>query len=109
MVMSVATILCVNAQRKPAKVKLGKICGNPRVECRTGGVVFQEHEIPFEVPKGKIIISDSEQFYAVILKTVKLNLEVNCENAISEEERLEIQKLFTNNKVFALSCERALM
>jgi len=41
------------------------------------------------------------------LKTVKLNLEVNCENTISEEERLEIQKLFTNNKVFALKCSDA--
>lgn len=88
------------------KAKQGKICGNPNVKCRTGDVTFQPHEIPFEIPRGAAIFN-SELFYAVILKTVKLNSDVNCETAISEDERLEIQKLFKDNKVFALKCSDA--
>ncbi len=99
--------LHVNAQRSSVKTNLGRICGNPQVKCRTGNVVFQRHEIPFEVSKGSAVIYDSESFYAVILKTVKLNADINCENAISEDERLESQKLFKSNKVFALKCSDA--
>ena len=97
-----------NAQKRPAKAKFGKICGNPNIKCGTGEVVFQEHEVPFEVSaQGNIIIIDSEPFYAVILKSVKLNSKTNCENAVSENERLEIQTLFPDNKVFALKCADA--
>lgn len=96
----------VEAQMKPAK--LGKICGNPQVKCRTGDLVFQKHELAFEIPKsGNTVIVDSEPFYTVILKTVKFTNEVNCENAVSEDERLKIQKLFADHKVFALKCSEA--
>lgn len=97
-----------NGQRKNNKVKLGKICGNPQEKCRTGDVVFQAHEIPFELYASKnTVIVESEPFYAIILKTVRLTPKVNCENAISEKERLEIQKLFPDHKVFALKCSEA--
>lgn len=104
--MAVCTLipLSVSAQKRP--VKIGKICGNPKVECRTEAE-FQEYEIGFEIPQGNVAIVDSEPFYAVILKTVKLNADVSCENAISENERLEIQSLFAENKVFALKCSGA--
>lgn len=94
----------INAQKRPAKAKLGKICGNPQLKCRTGEVVFQDYEMAFEFPKGDTVIVDSEPFYAIILKIVKPNSEADCEKAVSENERLEIQKLFTENKVFALKC-----
>lgn len=93
-------------QRKTAKPKLGKICGNPQIKCRTGDADFQTHEIPFEIPKGAVIY-ESEPFYAIILKTVKLNSNTSCENAISEKDRLKIQELFRDNKVFALKCSDA--
>ena len=97
-----------DAQKKTVKAKVGKICGNPQIKCRTGDLTFQAHEIPFEIPAGgNAVIFDSEPFYAVILKTVKLNSRVNCENAISEEERLRIQKLFPDHKVFVLKCSEA--
>lgn len=97
-----------NAQRKSSRQKSGKICGNPNVKCRTGDLTFQPHEIPFEIPKGdNNVIVDSEPFYAVMLKTVKLSPKVNCENAVSETERLQIQEMFSNNKVFALKCSDA--
>lgn len=96
------------AQRKSAKVKLGKICGNPQEKCRTGDVIFQAHEIPFELFASKnTVIVESEPFYAIVLKTVRLTPKVNCENAISEKERLEMQKLFPDHKVFALKCSDA--
>ncbi len=104
----VAIPLSVNAQRKNTIVKLGKICGNPKLKCRTGDVVFQAHEIPFELYSSRnTVIVESEPFYAIVLKTVKLTPKINCENAISEKERLEIQKLFSDHKVFALKCSDA--
>ncbi len=99
--------MTVEAQRKPPEAAMGKICGNPQIECRSGDAQFQSHEIGFEIPKNNVVIYDSEPFYAVILKTVKLSADAGCENAISETERLEIQELFANNKVFALKCSGA--
>ncbi len=108
LIMCAAFLFGVNAQKKTVKAKSGKICGNPEVRCRTGDLTFQAHEISFEIPKGgNVVIIDSEPFYAIVLKTVKLNSEVNCENAISEDERLESQKLFPDHKVFALKCSEA--
>ena len=105
MMICIAFPFGAKAQRKPAKAKSGKICGNPQLKCRTGGVTFEAHEIPFELSSGgNAVLVDSEPFYAIILKTVKLNSKVNCENAISEDERLKIQKLFPDHKVFALKC-----
>ncbi len=97
----------VSAQRKTAKAKFGKICGNPQIKCRTRSVTFQAHEIPFEIPRGNQVIVESEPFYAIILKSVKLKGDINCENAVSERKRLEIQILFPSNKVFALKCADA--
>ena len=97
--------LSVNAQHRP--VRTAKVCGNPQVKCDTGDSVFQPYEIAFQIPKNNAVIVDSEFFYAIILKTVKLNSDADCENAVSEDERLKIQVLFPTNKVFALKCSEA--
>jgi hypothetical protein len=113
LLLAVISAVCVifpfaaNAQPRNPKIQLGKVCGNPQLKCRTGSFEFGKHELAFEVPRGDNVISDSEPFYAVILKTVKLQNNVNCENAVSENERLEIQKMFPRNKVFALKCSDA--
>lgn len=110
MFWAILTALCialpcgVNAQKRPVKVRLGKICGNPQVKCRTADFNFQVHEIPFEIPSNNAVVVQSEAFYMVILKSVKPTSDANCENIFSEEERLEIQELFPENKVFALKC-----
>ncbi len=96
--------LNANAQKK---AEFGKICGNPNVKCRTGDITFQDYEIPFEMPQGNTVIVDSEPFYAVILKSVKLPADGDCENIFSENERLKIQGIFPDNKVFALKCSDA--
>lgn len=106
----ICVIFTINAdaQKKTAKTKLGKICGNPQVKCLTPDEDFQTHEIPFEIPSGgNVVIVESEPFYAVILKTVRLNAEINCESAVSETERQEIQETFPDHKVFALKCSDA--
>lgn len=97
--------LDANAQRKAAKARQGKICGNPALKCRTGDWNFQAYELPFEVPRGGQVIVESEEFYAIVLKSVKLKSDYsNCGTAISEAERLQVQSLFSANKVFALKC-----
>ncbi|MDQ2745907.1 MAG: hypothetical protein M3T96_01435 [Acidobacteriota bacterium] len=101
----VAIPIGVNAQRRP--VKTAKVCGNPQIKCRTDASFFQPHELAFEIPKNNSVIVDSEFFYAIILKTVKLNSNTTCDNAISEDERLETQAVFPENKVFVLKCSGA--
>jgi hypothetical protein len=81
----------------------GTICGDPTAPCRTREN-FQPYELPFEYGKSNVI-AESKPFYAVILKSVKLNSDQSdCENAIPEAERLDVQTLFPHNMVFAMRC-----
>ena len=61
------------------------------------------YELPFDTGKN-YSIAESEFFYAVIIESRKIKLEENCEEAFTERRRLEIQKMFPNNKVFVLKC-----
>lgn len=85
----------------------GRICGNPNVKCNVGSYAFEAYDIPFELPKGYIIY-ESKPFYAVILKsqTVKdiFGGDEECKELAAENERLSVQKLFPNNKVFVQKC-----
>ena len=82
---------------------VGKICGDPTQVCRTRAD-FQPYELPFDFGKNNVI-SQSELFYAVIVKSVKLKSnDSNCEKAITEKERLDAQKLFPRNMVFVMRC-----
>ena len=88
------------AQRRP--VRRGAIvCGNPNERCRTS-VTFQPHDLPFRVPQNAVIY-ETEQFYAVILKSLHAKDE-NCDLFVSETERLAAQALFPDNKVFTSRC-----
>ncbi|MGB9177668.1 MAG: hypothetical protein WCB68_00360 [Pyrinomonadaceae bacterium] len=89
------------AQRRPAQKRSAVVCGNPNVRCQTS-VTFQPHDLPFRVPKNAVIY-DTEQFYAVILKSVHAKDE-NCDVFIPETERLAAQSLFPDNKVFTSRC-----
>ena len=82
---------------------VGKICGDPTVACRTREN-FQPYELPFDFGKNAVI-SQSQLFYAVILKSVKLNAEQsNCDTAIPESDRTDAQLLFSRNMVFVMRC-----
>ena len=93
-------VMNANAQRRKA---VGTICGDPTKACRTRDN-FQPYELPFEYGKNNVI-SQSQFFYAVILKSVKLNSDQsNCEKAIPESDRGETQKLYPRNMVFVMRC-----
>ena len=86
------------AQRRQAR--RGQVCGDPAMSCGEANM-FQPHDLQFRVPRSAVIW-ESEQFYAVMLKSVRAG--ANCEAHIAESERLEAQALFPHHKVFADRC-----
>lgn len=94
-------------QRGAARAKrapqYGKVCGDPTAACPTGEWTFEPHDLKFRLPRNAVIY-ESEQFYAVILKSVRAPVEYDCEKFVPEDERLEAQKLFPRRKVFASRC-----
>ena len=102
-VLIVTAVVCAAGSAAFGQAKrYGKICGDPNVRC-VGTEDFKAWEMKFALPKNSIIY-ESEFFYAVILKSVKLKQGGDCENAIAEDDRTATQKLFPKNKVFALKC-----
>ena len=80
------------------------VCGDPTVRCRTGQMEFPPYNIPFQIPR-RAVIWETEPFYAIILKSMRVKDEFDeCERFISEEDRLEAQAIFPRNKVFASRC-----
>lgn len=89
------------ANQRTAKRPRGSICGNPTKPCKTTAT-FKPNDLPFRVPENSVIF-DTELFYAVVLKSVRTT-EDNCDVFVSEEDRLQAQSLFPENKVFASRC-----
>ena len=85
--LSLAGIASAHAQ--------GKVEPNPANVCSDGD--FKSHELCFKTPGDGVARAEtlSESFYAVILKTAE-----RC--SITEDERLEAQKLFPQTKVFSM-------
>lgn len=90
------------------KAKLGKVCGDPTVTCKNAEN-FQLYDLPFDMGTENSAIYESEKFYGIVLRSVKLkNSWGDCEKPrYPESERLSIQELFPNNKVFAQNCVEA--
>lgn len=97
-VSALGLTLSVEAQRRPSR--RGQVCGDPAMRCGE----FQPYDLQFRWPRN-VVIYETEPFYAVILKSI--SAKDNCEVSISEDERLEAQKLFPRNKVFADRCPDA--
>ncbi len=94
------TALTTTAQKK---AKLGKVCGDPTAACK-GRENFQPFDLPFDTGKN-FVIYESEKFYGIVLKSVKLKDWGDCEKpSFGESERMSVQELFPRNKVFALNC-----
>lgn len=90
----------LSAQKKQLK---GKVCGDPTVACKSAGD-FQPFDLAFNTGKS-FAIFESEKFYGIVLRSVKLSDWGNCEApSFAESERLPIQELFSHNKVFAQNC-----
>ncbi len=91
-----------SAQRQ-SRPRLGAVCGDPTARCQTS-VEFQPYQLPFRIPP-KAVIWESEQFYAVILKSVRDESQYgNCDLFIPEPERVAAQALFPRHKVFTSRC-----
>ena len=84
----------------------GAVCGDPTAACKSRKN-FQEWDLPFNTGKN-FVIAESASFYGIVLKSVKLKDWGDCNNpTFPESERLEVQKLFEHNKVFAQNCVEA--
>ena len=91
-----------SAQRR-GRPRFAPVCGDPTVRCRTT-VEFQPYQLPFAVPPNGVIW-ESEQFYAVILKSViDPSGDGDCDLFIPEAERTAAQALFPRHKVFTSRC-----
>ena len=91
------------AQRRQ-KQKRATVCGNPKVSCKSN-MTFNPYDLQFRLPKNAVIF-DTEQFYAIILKSVRA-MNDDCNAFVSEDERLRAQALFPDHKVFASRCYEA--
>ena len=89
------------AANQRTKRPRGSICGNPKVACKTSAT-FHPNDLPFRVPENSVIF-DTELFYAIVLKSMRVK-DDNCDVFIAEDERLEAQAHFPENKVFASRC-----
>lgn len=92
-----------DAQRKSARPKAqpGKVCFDPAAPCPTS-MPFEPNDLKFRLPKNAVIF-DSEEFYAVVLKSLRVG-ETDCDKFVSEAERKAAQKLFAQRKVFTSRC-----
>ena len=94
----------------PAQIQ-GALCQQPTVKCPSS-YSFAAYQLPFTI-KEKLVFGksyQSEEFYAVVVKSVKSSGDSDC-TIVSEEERLEAQKLWPTRKVFAshLNCPEELV
>jgi hypothetical protein len=91
-----------------------EVCGNPAVLCRLPAqsfmqTLFEPYDLAFQLPKILNWQSTyySENFYAIILKSNKSLPDQGpitdkpCAGYFTEDERLKVQKVFPEHKVFA--------
>ena len=97
-----ASLILVQGAAAQKKARLGRVCGDPAAACRVRDQ-FQPYELPFDTGRNAVI-AESEYFYAVIVKSVKLADDNNCDKAISDKDITDTQALFPHSKVFALKC-----
>jgi hypothetical protein len=101
-VVFAAISLSANSQtRRGAKTQRGQVCSDPTQACKTIAT-FEVYDLPFRI-RQQNVIWESEPFYAVILKSMRVGSD-NCERFISEKDRLAAQALFPRKKVFANRC-----
>ena len=98
LVIVVLVGLSADAVAQRARQTVFKVCGDPGAACATRGN-FQEDDIPFLYPKG-YVVGESELFYIVVVKSIKLSPGADCEELKDLSGRESLQSFFPNNKVF---------
>lgn len=89
------------ATRRKPMPRFAVICFDPTVKCKTS-VIFEPNDLPFQMTPDSVIV-ETEFFYAVILKSMKV-ADNDCERFTPEAERLQVQALFPRRKVFSSRC-----
>jgi len=89
----------------------GTVCYQPSARCSTSHS-FTPYQLPFVI-KEKLVFGKSyrsQQFYAVILKSVKIDPNADC-SEVGEAERLKAQSIWPTRKVFTsrYSCPEELV
>ena len=98
-----ASAVAASGQRAPRRTKRARpapVCSDPTQACPSVAT-FEPHDLPFRITKSAVIW-ESEEFYAVVLKSVRAG--DDCEVFVPEAERLDAQKLFPRRKVFTSRC-----
>jgi hypothetical protein len=84
-----------------------KVCPNPAAPCTHDSYTFQSYELSVSLPKELAWMTAyySSPFYAILLRSVKAIPAADptdeCRGYISEQERLKVQAIFPQRKVFA--------
>jgi hypothetical protein len=99
---AVCLFLPIAARGQRGKGQTPRICGDPTVRCRTIAT-FEPHQLPFQISSWNSPIFETEWFFAVVLKSIKVK-DDDCQTFVPETERLEAQQQFPRNKVFTDRC-----
>lgn len=94
------------SERKWSYQTGSKVCSNPKSPCKSSNQAFNSNELSYKIPDNieKNTPYYSDFFWGVLLKSRKAipyKGLASCEGFFAEKERLQIQKQFPNNKVFA--------
>jgi hypothetical protein len=89
-------------------IQTGKqVCPNPATPCKHESYTFQPYELSVSLPKELAWMTAhySLPFYAILLRSVRALPAEDptdiCRGYISEQERLKVQAMFLQRKVFA--------
>ncbi len=83
-----------------------RVCSNPQLPCTASSHDFQPNELSYNTPTTlkKNTPYYSDFFWGIMLisrKAILYEENTACRGYFTEQERLKIQKMFPNNKVFA--------
>jgi hypothetical protein len=98
---SAAVAFGLRQPRRGRRARPAPVCFDPTLPCKSAAT-FEPNDLPFRLP-ASAVIWETEDFYAVVLKSVRV-AEGDCEKFVPEAERLEAQKLFPRRKVFSSRC-----
>lgn len=102
-------VTLVQTQSNEIQTK-GKVCGNPSAPCSHSKWTFEANDLSFKLPVTLTWHKNyySADFYAIILRSQRAVQDpdgpagaAECSGYFPESERIEAQKQFPGNKVFA--------
>ena len=96
--LCVAVVFLFVPEAIAQKASTMTVCGDPGAACPKRGA-FKDEDIPFNYTEGSVV-TETAQFYAVIVKSAKLPEDADCEKTPTDFDRESIQITFQRNKVF---------